>query len=119
VAGPTSDKSLPTLVGELWDLVVAYAKQETFDPLKSLARYLLWGLPGTVFLAIGVLLLSIAGLRALEQETGARFAANWSWAPYLMTMAGAALVGALLASRIQAERRRAARRRRRSVGKGA
>ena len=111
MAGPTSDKSLPTLMSELWDLVVAYAKQETLDPLKSIGRYLLWGLPGAVLVAVGFVLLALSGLRALQQETGTRFAHNWSWAPYLMTMAGALVVGALLASRIQAERRRADRRR--------
>src|SRR3712207_7852531 len=30
-----SDKSLPTIAAELWDLVRAYAKQETIEPVRS------------------------------------------------------------------------------------
>jgi hypothetical protein len=75
-------ESLPELVSELWALVVAYAKQETIDPLKALGRFVGYGVPAAVFTAGGFLLVSIGGLRALQTETHGHLSGNWSWAPY-------------------------------------
>lgn len=110
-----SDKSLPALVSELWDLVVAYAKQETVDPLKRLGRFAKYGLAGSLLLGAGFVLLALAGLRALQGETGSHWTGNWSWAPYLITTAGAILVAIVLGLRITADRRQASRRRRRGA----
>jgi hypothetical protein len=119
VATPTSkEKSLATQVSELWQLVVAYFKQETLDPLKSLGRFAKYGLAGSLLLGIGFLLLAMAGLRALQEETLPHWSGNWSWVPYLLTMAGAVAVAVLLGLRITSDRRRAGRRRD-SAGKGA
>jgi tetrahydromethanopterin S-methyltransferase subunit C len=95
-----SDKSLPTLASELWDLVRAYAKQETVEPLKGLGRYVGYGLGGGVLLSIGLFLLALGGLRVLQEETGTTFQGNWSWAPYLIVVAVAALIIGLLVSRM-------------------
>jgi hypothetical protein len=65
-------------------LVVDYVKQETLDPLKGLGRYVLFGVVGSVALAIGLVILAIALLRLLQGETGGTFDGNWSWAPYLI-----------------------------------
>ena len=100
-------------------MVVAYAKQETVDPLKRLGRFAKFGLAGSVLLAVGFLLLAVAGLRALEEETVPHWQGNWSWVPYLLTTAGAVAVAGLLATRITADRRRADRHRRAAVRKGA
>ena len=88
----TDAKPIGEVVSELVDLTKAYAKQETVDPLKGLGRYLAYGLAGSLLLAIGVILLALAGLRVLQTETGTTFTGNWSWAPYLITLVGAALV---------------------------
>lgn len=82
--------------GELVELVVDYAKQETLGPLRGLGRFVLFGVVGSVFVAVGVGVLLLAGLRALQGQTGTTFAGNLSWVPYLIT-AGAALVVAALA----------------------
>jgi hypothetical protein len=84
VASPTADESapLPQVVRELWELIVAYFRQETVVPLKQLGRYIVFGLLGALLLGVGVLLLAMAGLRALQDETGTTFRGNWSWAPY-------------------------------------
>ena len=50
-------------VGELKNLVVGYAKQETVDPLKSLGRYVGFGAAGGTCIGIGVVLLTLALLR--------------------------------------------------------
>lgn len=81
-----STKALPTLVTELWELVVAYVKQETLVPLKSLGRFIAFGVAGSVLIATGSVLLVLAALRALQAETGDVFDGRLSFAPYLLTV---------------------------------
>lgn len=100
------DKALPALVSELWALILRYAKQETLDPLKALGRYLAAGVAGSIALGIGLVLLTLALLRALQQETAPHFAGNWSWVPYLIVVAVAGIFAGLLARAIGAEKRR-------------
>jgi hypothetical protein len=114
-----TDKSMPALVAELWELVVSYFKQETIAPLKSLQRFILLGLAGSVLLATGLVLLAMSALRALQQETSPHWQGNWSWAPYGITTAGSLVVILLLAHRIGAERRRARKTGAHSARKGA
>ena len=73
---------LPQLVVELRELVIAYVKQETVVPLRQLGRYIGFGIVGSLLLGMGVVLLGMGGLRALQTETGSTFTGNWSWAPY-------------------------------------
>ena len=80
-------------VREVVDLVRDYAKQETIGPLKNAGKYLAFGVSGAISLALGLLLLVLAGLRALQTETGTRLTGNWSWAPYwIMAFAGIVLI---------------------------
>lgn len=95
-----SAKSLPTTASELLDLVRAYAKQETIEPLKGLGRFLAFGVPGALLLGTGLLLLVIGGLRALQTETGDTFDGNWSWVPYLIVLAVCAALIGLFLSRV-------------------
>ena len=88
----TSDKSVPALAAELWDLVRAYIKQETVEPIKGLGRRVAFGLAGSVLLSVGLVLLALGGLRALQTETDTTFDGNWSWAPYLITLFGLAIL---------------------------
>jgi predicted cobalt transporter CbtA len=101
------DKSMPTLAGELYDLVRAYAKQETLEPIKGLGRYAAFGVVGSVLVGIGVVLLAVCVLRVLQTETGDTFDGAWSWAPYLLTLVCCALVAG--AAGAAATRRRKAR----------
>lgn len=96
-AEPTTEKSVPALAAELWDLVRAYAKQETVEPMKGLGRYAAFGVAGSVLLSVGLILLLLGGLRALQTQTGTTFDGNWSWAPYLIALAGTGIVIALVA----------------------
>jgi hypothetical protein len=87
---------IPELVTELRDLVVAYVKQETVTPLKSLGRWVGFGLGGSLLLGFGVVFLALSALRALQEETGETFTGNWSWVPYLIVVAALVLGGALV-----------------------
>lgn len=102
----TEAKPIGEVVSELVDLTKAYAKQETVDPLKGVGRYLAYGSAGAVLLGIGVILLMLAALRALQTETGTTFTGNWSWAPYMIVLVAAVVVIGLALSRIQAKKQR-------------
>lgn len=85
-------------VTELKDLVVAYAKQETVDPLKTLKRYLAFGLSGAVAIGAGLCFGLLALLRGLQEidlfnDPDAVNGGTWSFVPYLVTF----LVGLVLA----------------------
>lgn len=108
---PDKQKSLPTLVSELKDLVVAYARQETVVPIKGLGRFVAFGVAGSSALAAGLLLLSLALLRVLQVETGRTFAGRLSWAPYLITLLACAAVVVLSGRAIGSRRRKAEGRR--------
>lgn len=99
-AQPTPAES----IAELKDLIVSYGKQEVLGPLRGVPRYLGRGLAGAICVGIGLLLLALAGLRALQTETGSTFTGSWSWAPYLIVLAGLVAVIALLASLISRSR---------------
>jgi hypothetical protein len=90
----SSSKGLPTLVEELVQLVLAYARQQTVDPLKTLLRFVMFGLAGSIVLGLGLVLLILSGLRALQTQTGSNFTGHLSWIPYAVAVAvGAALIG--------------------------
>ncbi len=102
---------LPQLVLELRDLVIDYVKQETLVPIRQLGRYIGFGIVGSLLLGLGVVLLGVGGLRALQTETGSTFTGDWSWAPYFIMFAVLILGGALTwwvrASRQERKQRRA------------
>ena len=88
------------MASELWELTTTYAKQETIDPLKGLGRFLAFGVGGAIVLGAGFVLLLLAGLRALQTETGSTFTGNWSWAPYLIVLGAGAILIVLALLRI-------------------
>lgn len=79
-------KSMPEVATELWGLTKDYARQETIEPLKGVGRYLGYGAAGALLLGMGVILLMLAGLRALQTETGDALDGSLSWAPYLIVL---------------------------------
>lgn len=97
--------------GEVVELVVAYAKQETLAPLKGVGRFLVFGVLGSSFLAVGLAVLLLGLLRALQNETGSTFAGKLTWVPYLATAGAALLVAAFAGWRVARgpARRRGAR----------
>ena len=93
-------KSIPQVASELWELSVAYAKQETVDPLKGLGRFLGYGVGGAILFGLGSILLLLAGLRALQTETDSTFTGSLSFIPYLIVVAAALLLVGLVVWRV-------------------
>ena len=99
MADRSDDKSIPTQIGELWRLVLAYFRQETVEPVRNLGRFVAFGVAGSLVLGLGVGLLILAVLRFFQTETGSTFTGNLSWVPYLimlvvsLVLAGAAMAG--------------------------
>jgi hypothetical protein len=100
VASSSDSKSVLALVTELKDLVIAYAKQETVDPLKALVRFVLYGVVGAILLAIGGVLVALAIVRAIQSEAGLHLSGDLSWVPYVGGVVFALAVAGLAVSRI-------------------
>ena len=82
------------------DLLVAYVRQETIDPLKTLVRFLLWGVVGAILLSLGGFLVALGIVRAVQTETGVHLRGDWSWVPYFGGLIFAVVVVAFAATRI-------------------
>lgn len=78
-------------ISETIDLLKRYVVQETLTPLKAIGRVLGYGMTGAFLLGVGLVILNLAALRALQTETGHTFAGHWSWVPYLLAI-GVAVV---------------------------
>ncbi len=90
---------------EFKDLVVAYAKQETVEPLRNLGHDLAFGIAGALCIATGLLFGLLALLRGLQELSvfndpsevaGGRF----SWVPYTIVAVVGALVSAFFFARL-------------------
>jgi uncharacterized membrane protein YedE/YeeE len=101
-----ADKTLVTQATELWQLVVAYFKQETLDPIKALGRFLAFGILGSVLLCLGLPLLMLGLLRFLQNETEDHLTGSLTWVPYAGTLVLSAIFAGLAARAISAKKRR-------------
>lgn len=93
-------KSTGEAAGDLWQLVRDYAKQETIDPLKTIGRFLGWGIPGAIFLSLGLLFATLAMLRGLQTETGDSLTGSLDVIPYVVALFVTAVVTVLAARAI-------------------
>jgi len=100
MADPQSSENLPSLFSDLWQLIVAYAKQETVEPLKGIGRFVGIGIVGAILTSVGLVTLTIAGLRALQGETGDSLTGNWTWVPYAVVLVVVLAVAGFAATRI-------------------
>jgi len=95
-------KGATTQITELKDLVVGYAKQETVDPLRTLGRYLGFGIAGAFCIGSGIVFGLLALLRGLQQipvfnRAGEFEGGRFSWAPYVIVLvAGLVIAGLFL-----------------------
>jgi hypothetical protein len=89
-----AEKSASQQIQELKDMVVGYAKQETVDPLKGLARWVGFGLVGALALGVGVIFCAIGLLRFLQTSRWELVdgRGNSAWAPYAIVVVVLGLV---------------------------
>ncbi|MEM9203171.1 MAG: hypothetical protein AAGC53_16050 [Actinomycetota bacterium] len=73
-------------VGDVFDMVKAYARQETLDPLKGAGQWIGFGLAGSVLMIIGGISLTLALLRFIQEEGPSWTTGQLTWLPYLMTL---------------------------------
>jgi len=72
---------------EIQTMLVSYAKQETVEPLKSLGRYLSFGIAGSILTFMGIFFVGLGALRffqTLEVFGGDSWASMF---PYLIALA--------------------------------
>lgn len=100
MASSAGDRNFMSELQELRELVVAYARQETVEPIKGLGRFVAFGVAGSIVLGIGLILLLLGGLRALQTQTGSTFTGKLSWAPYLIDLVGTGILIALTVSAV-------------------
>ena len=82
---PQAPKSFQQVLQELWELLKAYAMQETIGPLKDLGRQIGLGLGGAVAFSLGYFLIVLGILRALQFHGPAFLQSNnWNWVTYLV-----------------------------------
>lgn len=96
---PSDPSDLPSHVQDLSQLVIAYVKQETLEPIKGLGRFVGFGLAGSALVGLGLVTLFLGVLRLLQEETGDAFRGHLKFVPYLITLAlcGAVAFGAIKA----------------------
>lgn len=91
---------IPAHAQDLWQLVVAYVKQETVEPVRGVGRFLAFGLAGSALLGLGFVVVFLGLLRLLQDETGDTFQGHLKFVPYLITLAASgAVAGAALKAR--------------------
>jgi hypothetical protein len=98
---PQEEKSIPQVMTELWEMTVSYAKQETVEPLKGLGRFIAFGVGAALLGGIGIILLTLSALRALQTHNDGHFDGNLNWVPYLIALVLLAVLIALAVKRIK------------------
>jgi hypothetical protein len=96
---PKKQPDQPGDIGDAFNLVKAYAKQETLDPLRTVGSYLKFAVPGALLLAVGWLFLLIGLLRALQTELDL-FDHKLSFVPYFIVTVVGGVIAFLFARRV-------------------
>ena len=86
---------IPQAITELWELVLAYFKQETTEPLKALGKVIGFGVAGSLLIGAGTVFAAIGTLRLLQTEVPA-FDGNFTFAPYLIVIVLLVAVAAIV-----------------------
>lgn len=95
------DKGVGDIVADLWQLLRDYAKQETIDPLKSIGRFLGYGLAAALSMGLGILFGAVAVIRALQTETGDALTGSLNWVPYVVGLVFTSVAVAITVSAIK------------------
>ena len=69
---------------EIVDMVVAYARQETIEPLRGAGRWILWGVVSMTLVSVGMVLVALGLLRLVQDLSSDVFDGAWSFVPYVV-----------------------------------
>ena len=94
----SDDVEVPS-IGELVELVAAYARQQTLEPIRGAGRWLAYGLLAVISLVFGTVMISLGTLRLLQTEVFAG-ATTWSFVPYMIVVVMCGVAVAYTVSRI-------------------
>jgi hypothetical protein len=88
-------------IGQMFQLVKDYARQETLGPLRGAGRWLAFGTAGALFLGIGSAFIVLGVLRLVQTEFAPTFRGRWmSLLPYAIALFVAVLIIVVAVSRI-------------------
>mgnify|MGYP001159705322 FL=1 len=76
-----------------------YLQQELVDPLRSLGRFLAYGVVGSLLIGAGLVLLAIGTLRGFQAAEV--FENWWSWVPYIISALALTAVSVLTLRQIK------------------
>lgn len=97
----TSPKQDDATLSEVIDTVKLYAEQEIVGPLKGAGRWLGFGAAGSFTLALGLMLMLLGGLRALQTEWDRSASGSFSWVSYALVFVVTLVLLAITISRIK------------------
>ena len=91
--------SLQRDLEEIRDLFVRYFKEQTIQPLKDLGRFVAFGVAGSLFVSVGVVV-GLLGVLRMLQDLFPVLDGSLSFIPYLVVVVIGAGVIALVLQRI-------------------
>ena len=86
VTRPLSAKQEDASLGEVFEFVKTYAKQETVGPLKGAGRWLAFGAAAAFAMGLGLMLILLGVLRLVQTEVDRLATGSLSWAAYGVTL---------------------------------
>jgi len=84
-------------------MTLAYAKQETVEPLRGLGRFIGFGVAAVLLASAGIILVTLGVLRVLQVHSDGRLDGNWNWVPYLVALVALGILIAIAVNRIKAK----------------
>lgn len=92
-------QSVPEILRDLREMLTAYAKQETLDPLKALTGRFKFGIAGGMLVGLGGFFLALGALRGFQRLP--IFSYNLSFLPYFFVIVFLVVWSILLVRLIQ------------------
>lgn len=96
-----SSKKDDASLGEVFEFVKTYAKQETLDPLKGAGRWLGFGVAAAFSLGLGLMLILLGVLRVVQTEWDRSSTGSFSWVSYAIALLVTVVLLALTILRIK------------------
>ena len=87
-------------VGDLFDSVKQYARQETLEPIKGAVRWVAVGILAALCLGLALVFTALGILRLSQDLGGTTLDGSWSFLHYFITLSIVAILVAVTFSRV-------------------